>query len=248
VATRDVRELAGAWRRFQRHAVAAPSPELAPFVERYWMVSWEYDEPYRQLVVPYPNVHLTFLGGTATVRGVSGGHQYRVLAGRGSVFGVAFRPGGFRPFLGAPVSTLTDRAVPAREILPGEPPSRPDVAAVERYLRSRLPEPDPRAEEAARIVAVVAARPTVLRVDALAREIGLTVRGVQRLFAEYVGIGPKWVIRRYRLREVTERLASGDAVDWAALAAELGYADQAHLTRDFTAMFGEPPTWYAARY
>jgi AraC-like DNA-binding protein len=71
---------------------------------------------------------------------------------------------------------------------------------------------------------------------------------LQRLFADYVGIGPKWVIRRFRLHEVTERLAAGADIDWAALAAELGYADQAHFVRDFRAMFGEPPTWYAERY
>lgn len=56
------------------------------------------------------------------------------------------------------------------------------------------------------------------------------------------------MIRRYRLHEVTERLAAGSAVRWAELAAELGYADQSHLSRDFTALFGEPPGWYARRY
>jgi AraC-like DNA-binding protein len=35
---------------------------------------------------------------------------------------------------------------------------------------------------------------------------------------------------------------------WAALAADLGYADQGHFIRDFKTMFGEPPTWYAQRY
>ena len=74
------------------------------------------------------------------------------------------------------------------------------------------------------------------------------MRGLQRLFAEYVGIGPKWVIRRYRLHEVTARMAAGRAIDWAALAADLGYADQGHFIRDFKTMFGEPPTWYAQRY
>jgi AraC-like DNA-binding protein len=63
-----------------------------------------------------------------------------------------------------------------------------------------------------------------------------------------VGVGPKWVIRRYRLHEVTERMAAGSRIDWAGLAADLGYADQAHLTRDFGALFGEPPTRYARRY
>ena len=40
----------------------------------------------------------------------------------------------------------------------------------------------------------------------------------------------------------------GGSIDWAGLAAELGYADQAHFTRDFTAMVGESPTVYAERY
>jgi len=34
---------------------------------------------------------------------------------------------------------------------------------------------------------------------------------------------------------------SGDPVDWAELAADLGYADQAHLTRDFTVTIGVSP-------
>lgn len=68
------------------------------------------------------------------------------------------------------------------------------------------------------------------------------------LFHDHVGVGPKWVIRRYRLHEVTELMAAGGSVRWAEVAAELGYADQAHLSRDFTRMFGEPPTSYARRY
>ncbi len=82
----------------------------------------------------------------------------------------------------------------------------------------------------------------------LAGRCGTSVRRVQRLFAEHVGVGPKWVIRRYRLHEITERLADGVDIDWAVLAADLGYADQPHLSRDFRKIFGEPPTSYAQRY
>jgi AraC-like DNA-binding protein len=245
---RDVRELAGAWTRYQRHDTADPSPQLAPYVERYWMVSWDYAEPYRQLIVPYPRVHLTFRDGGALVQGVSSRRMIRVLTGVDGMFAVAFRPGCFRPFLGTPVSTITDRAVDAGEIFPGELPDPLDVPAVERYLLSRRPEPDGRAESVAQIVATIAANPGIDRVDALADDLGMTVRGLQRLFAEYVGIGPKWVIRRYRLHEVTERLRRGEPVDWAALSADLGYADQAHFARDFKKMFGESPTRYAQRY
>lgn len=253
--SRDPRELNSAWRRFQHHAYPAPSPALAVHVDRFWVVSWDYTEPYRQKIVPYPNVHLTFSDDDgAMVHGVSSRHQTKVLEGRGGRFGVAFRPGAFRPFLGASVSTITDRSIPAAEVFGGALPDPVEVATVEEFLMAHLPEPDPRTSEASdasdavAIVERIIAKPDLTRVDAVAAEAGLSVRGLQRLFAEHVGVGPKWVIRRYRLHEVTERLAKGAEIEWAALAADLGYADQAHFVRDFRAMFGESPTWYAQRY
>jgi len=244
---RDSRGLGGAWTRFQRHAFLEPSSDLAPWVERYWVVSWSYDEPYHQKIVPYPNVHLTFQDDAAVVTGVGTGFATRVLAGDGGVFGVAFRPGCFRPFLGASVSTLTDRTVDALEIF-DVPAQVTDQPAVEDFLRAQLPDPDPAAFEAAGIVATIAGHPELTRVDAVAGRCGTSVRQLQRLFAEYVGVGPKWVIRRYRLREVTSRLETGAVIDWASLAADLGYADQAHFARDFKGLFGESPTAYAQRY
>jgi AraC-like DNA-binding protein len=88
--------------------------------------------------------------------------------------------------------------------------------------------------------------PALRRVDQLAEASGQSVRGLQRLFADYVGVSPKWVMRRSRLHEAALRADSGDPVDWAELAIDLGYADQAHLTRDFTATLGVSPTRYAA--
>ncbi|SFJ64377.1 AraC family transcriptional regulator [Amycolatopsis sacchari] len=245
---RDARELGGAWARYQRLGYPEPCAALRPWIARYWVVDWDYEEPYRQKIVPYPNVHLSFHDGRAYVNGVAGGHQVRVLEGVGHVLGVAFRPGCFRPWLGASVSTLTDRVVPAEEVFGPDLPRDPDVGEVEEFLLARLPAPDPRATAAADAVALVADQPGITRVEELAERAGLSVRGLQRLFAEYVGIGPKWVIRRYRLHEVTERMAAGGDVDWATLAADLGYADQAHFVRDFRSLFGEPPTWYARRY
>jgi AraC-like DNA-binding protein len=68
---------------------------------------------------------------------------------------------------------------------------------------------------------------------------------VQRWFQQYAGVAPTWVLRRYRLLDAAEAVRDGGLVDWAALAAELGYADQAHLIRDFRAAVGEPPAAYA---
>jgi AraC-like DNA-binding protein len=245
---RDVRELGGAWSRYQRHARHKPSPELAPWVEQYWEAHWDYAEPYRQKIVPFPNVHLSFGGGRADLNGVCSAYQIKVLEGVNHVFGVAFRPGCFRPFLGRSVSTITDKVLPAADVFGPGLPARPDVSTMETFLLARLPSGGSRAFEVAAIVENIAANPAVTRVETLADEVGISVRGLQRLFAEHVGIGPKWVIRRYRLREVTERMAAGGVIDWAALAADLGYADQGHFIRDFKSMFGEPPTRYAGRY
>ena len=245
---RDVRELRSAWTRYQRHAFHGPSSALAPWVEQYWEARWDYAEPYRQKIVPYPNVHLSFGGGRADVNGVCSGYQIKVLEGRDRVFGVAFRPGCFRPFLGASVSTITDRVVPATEVFGPDLPATLDVPTVDAFLLKHLPDDDPRVRQAVAAVELIAKDKAVTRVERLVGELGLSIRGLQRLFAEYVGIGPKWVIRRYRLHEVTARMAAGGAIDWAALAADLGYADQGHFIRDFKSMFGEPPTWYAQRY
>jgi AraC-like DNA-binding protein len=247
---RDTRALGGAWTRFQRISTAAPPPDLAPFVERFWTVEWSYAEPYQQLIVPFPQVHVTVqVPGGPAVNGVSSRFGVRELTGTGRVVGAAFRPGGFRPFLDGPVSALTDRTVtPSQVRLPPAGPPTADVAGMAAWLRAAGARPDPLGEWVGEVVAAVAADPAIARVDQLAARYGTGVRRLQRLFAEYVGVSPKWVIRRYRLREVTDRMELGDRIDWAGLAADLGYADQAHLTRDFTAMFGEPPTHYAARY
>jgi AraC-like DNA-binding protein len=256
---RESRGLRGGWRRFQRHYFLEPSPDLATFVARYWAATWDLrgEPPYRQLIVPYPNVHFSFLNGVARVHGVSRGHVSRVLQDQGWVFGVAFRPGCFRPWLGCPVSRITDRSFPAADVFGEGVPEHAIASAcdqaervtiVERFLRSHLPDPDPAAQTAADVVQLVSADPAITRVSALAERAGVGIRQLQRLFADYVGVGPKWVIRRYRLDQVTKQMAAGVAVDWAGLAAELGYADQAHFTRDFTAMVGETPAQYAQRY
>ncbi|MFD0348786.1 helix-turn-helix domain-containing protein [Kitasatospora aburaviensis] len=181
--------------------------------------------------------------------------------GAGHALGVRFRPGGFRAFTGRPVAELADRSLPAADFFGPEadrlnervrragPDAAALTAAVDAFLLARLPAPDPAVERqagtAAAVVRRIADGPDLHRVDRLAAEFGLTVRQLQRLFAEYVGAPPKWVLRRARLHEAAERADRGATVDWAALAADLGYADQAHFTRDFTAAVGMPPARYA---
>ncbi len=240
-----------------RYAEAAPSPGLAPFVEHYWTVRWDLTgrPPYEQHVLPYPCVNVTFTPGRCRVAGVPRGRFSEVLTGAGRVFGVRFRPGGFRPFLDAPVSSVTGRFVPVAEVygaagreLSERILGAGDAAATEildGFLTGFGPRRDADADLVAAVVDRAVADPAIARVDQLADEFGVGIRRLQRLFRDHVGVGPKWVIRRYRLHEAAARAAGGAGLDLVRLAAELGYSDQAHLTRDFTALVGEPPARYA---
>ena len=118
------------------------------------------------------------------------------------------------------------------------------IAAAARLLRGFGAAPDPVAVQVAGLVERITTDPELRRVTTLAEVFGVPERRLQRLFAEYVGVSPKWVMRRARLLEAARRADAGDGVDWAALALDLGYADQAHLTRDFTATLGIPPAKY----
>jgi AraC-like DNA-binding protein len=237
-----------------------PPADLAPFLDYCWVVRWDLrgQPPHEQAILPHPNVNLAFEETGAGVFGVDRSIFTRRLAGAGKGLGVRFRPGGFRPFYGKPVNALTDRVVPAGEVFG---PAADEacaavmaaaddagmVAAAERLLRGSGAEPDPVAARVAEIAQRITADPSLRRVATLAGDFGISERQLQRLFAEYVGVSPKWVMRRARLHEAALRADTGDEVDWAALARDLGYADQAHLTRDFTATLGTSPARYAAR-
>ncbi|MFJ3301049.1 DUF6597 domain-containing transcriptional factor [Streptomyces bacillaris] len=249
--------------RFRRRE---PAPALRPYLEHYWLIDWQLDRPYAAHVVPHPSVNLVAQryeagetdrerAGYAEVAGIAPGLFTRKLTGRGRVCGVQFRPGGFRPF--APehaLSDLTGRWVDAAEVLRIPPdlhavldPDDEDarVAALDACLLALEPRPDPQATLAMELVDRVRTDRSVRRTGQLARDAGLSPRTLQRLFAAYVGVGPKWVVLRYRIHEALERAESDPAVEWARLAADLGYSDQAHLVRDFTATVGVPPTAFA---
>jgi AraC-like DNA-binding protein len=238
-------------------ATHKPSVPAAPFVEFYWHVRWHVQTPYDTKVLAHPNIHLVFEKPEPLVYGVDRGLFVRRLEGSGQVLGIKFRPGGFRPFTDQPMSALADRRIPATDffgpgilatsqaILDSEDDM---IALTEEFLLPRLPEtPDPVAQDVATMVDRMTGAPDLFRVDQAAGELNVSVRTLQRLFSEYVGASPKWVLRRARLHEAAARADQGTTVDWAALAADLGYSDQAHLTRDFTATVGTSPAAYARR-
>lgn len=241
-----------------RHERLAPCAQLAGLVEHYWFVGWDMQgqPPQQQETLPHPNVHLVIEHDGDGVYGVHTARYAKLLAGRGFAFGIKFRPGGFRPFLGRAVAGIADRRIAlaqvfgrdgdalARQVRACAPAPNAMAAAAQAFLLARLPLPDAGAGRAAALVAAIAADPALLTVDALAEQAGINQRAVQRLFQQYVGVGPKWVIKRYRMHEAVAQLQAGAAVALAQLALRLGYYDQAHFIKEFTALVGKPPGEY----
>jgi len=240
-----------------------PRPELAPFIQNYWSVRWDLrDQPaFEQETLPHPCVNLVFEAERAAVHGPTTERFVAHLSGRGRVFGVKFKPSGFLAFARVPLTHVVARVLPIGEAMrtPADEARaviddvRSEEAAARNLTRVEafLLRCEPRADADSALVEQLVTRAredrSISHAGQLARSGGLSVRSLHRLFERHVGLGPKWIIRRARAHHAAERVASGERVDFAALAQELGYHDQAHFVRDFKAQIGFTPAAYAAR-
>lgn len=238
-----------------------PGPEdLSHLIDHHRIVSWDLRgrDSYRSKVMAHPAVHLVFEPHRVAVFGVHRRRYVRTLAGQGWAVGTKFLPGGFAAFTECPVRELTDDVLalaavfgPAGERLKREAGAQAEpqakLALLHRFLRARLPEStDPNAALVQAVVADMRAASPGCRVGEIAERHHVSTRTLQRLFADYVGVSPKWVLQRYRLHEAIEQLAGREGIDWTRFALDLGYFDHAHFIRDFRAVVGRLPSQYAA--
>ena len=247
----------------------ACDPALADWVENHWTLTWDLPagREFPSQVIAHPTCTLSAeLGhpraGVGADRVVLTGvvsRRFDVrIAGNGWVHGVKFRPGGLAAFAGCDVAAFTDRTVPAASVLPagvvaamrgltaGTDPAEAAATADAALHAARPSEPDPGYQLVLALIADMLADRTLVRVGQLEERHGVGRRRIERLFARYVGIGPKWVLARYRMHDVVAVLDGGFDGSLADLAASHGWYDQAHFTRDFTRLVGMTPGEYRA--
>jgi len=165
--------------------------------------------------------------------------------------GVRFRPGRAPGFLGVGAAELTDRSATLEELwgraaaflaerLGAAPSIEAKEALLEEALLGRLHVAKPPDDNIEAAVEAIAATPSTVRVGALSAEVGLSERHLRRRFERAVGYGPKTLGRVLRFRRFLS-LAEDHGVPLARAAAEAGYADQPHLTRECSDLAGLPP-------
>jgi AraC-like DNA-binding protein len=249
----------------------APSPDLAGVVRRHWMPIWSLPDGHtsEQRVLQYPVCLVVVSHTYALLVGPTSGLSTQELTGSGWALGTMLQPAAGLALAGGSVDRLTDTALPldraggvdgaafeaaVREGI-GDDPDDPDrqqaaVAATEAALAALLPL-DEEGLLVNAIVEYVEGDAGVRRVGQVCEKFAITERSLQRLTARRIGLSPKWLIQRRRLHEAAERLsepASAGRPDLARVAADLGYADQAHFGRDFRTVTGLTPGEFAAEH
>lgn len=261
-------------REHVRFARIDPPEHLRGIVQWFWSVTWDFphDHEFTQPVLSHPSANLSVGPRSSrgrdddtiesTAVGVVTTVDRRRLRGTGWNVAAKLEPGAFGALLSCDATTLTDRIVPLGEVvdidgvrLAGQlseaaPVIADQVAVLAGALATTLARADPGrvavARQTARLGALIETDRSIRNVAQLARISGVGARTLQRMFREHAGVSPLWMIRRYRLIDAADAARGGAPTSWSELAADLGYADQAHLSRDFKSVVGMTPSQYAA--
>lgn len=245
----------------------APTPDVADLIRRFWVPIWSVppgaEAPQR--VLQYPVCLVVVTAEYSRFYGVTTGLSETVLSGDGWAIGTMLAPAAGGLITGGSVVQWTDRFGDLSEVGgsaavtltrdvravmapdphdPGRQHDATDLA--EAWIRGFAPVDDDGLLINA-IVDYVEGDSSVTSVTQICDRFHVTERSLQRLTRRRLGLTPKWLIQRRRLQEAAERLRSADAT-LAVIAAELGYADEAHLVRDFRTVTGMTPGRFAARF
>lgn len=235
-----------------------PAPEpLAELVRWFWIPEWDIapGRSSRQYVMAYPACNLVVQPAQVTLAGPTTRVSHRDLTGRGWAVGALLRPAAVPAFLDAPADLRdTERQLDAPELHTAivaamrapepEDRHRAAVEALGDWLAARARPITEEGRLANAMAELMDGDPEVRTLPDAATRLRVSPRTLQRLAVRYTGLTPVEMIRRRRLQEAAERVRLEPQAPLAEIAAELGYADHAHLTREFRDRLGFTPSHY----
>lgn len=170
---------------------------------------------------------------------------------------INFTPLGARRFFGQPMSELTDsmiglddvlglQGIALREQLGNARDWNTRFAIAETFVATRLTEARETQAEIAWAYEKITASGGRIRIASLADRLGWSRKHLAGRFSNAIGVGPKTLSRIVRFNRALGLSRQGEN-DWADIAADCGYADQAHLVREFRDLAGRTPTTLAVQ-
>ncbi|WP_293746825.1 helix-turn-helix transcriptional regulator [uncultured Paraglaciecola sp.] len=222
-----------------------PESTLAPLIEQFWLVDWDLrgQQPHNQQNLPDPNMHLVISQQGAKVLGPVSKKYHYCMQGQGKIIGVKFNLGVLAKRLPCPIDKAVDTEFEAADILLFDQQKLVEntlnadcdkdvVTHLDETLRKIVMPQDSALSNVQALAEQMKNNNEIKRVEMLADISRTSVRTLQRLFKTYVSLPPKWLIRKYRLSHALEMLENRQ-LSLTELAANLDYADQSHLIRDF---------------
>lgn len=217
-----------------------PPPPIAEHV----MCLWTRDGPAADRVLPDGCADIVWTGERLIVAGPATRPVFPDVSPTATKAGMRFRTGAAAHALGLPAAELRDESVALDDIWGARgrelAERMADAASAKERLRllsravADVPAPDPLVRAAVRELADPRAR-----VSELCRSLFISERQLRRRIEQAVGYSPRTLARVLRLQRFL-RLAERDGDELARLAAEAGYADQSHLTRECSELCGVP--------
>jgi len=250
-----------------------PRPPLSDFVELLWFAEWTPPSHAKERLLPTGTMELVINLRDDAMRiyesqntkriqsfrdsvvcGAQSGFFVIDTANQASVMGVHFKPGGAFPFFKMPADELCDAHVSLktlwgaaagglRDQLLGAETLERKFHLLEQALLAQARRPlarHPAVDFALKEFQAAPAR----AVGAVTGQIGLSARRFIEVFREEVGLTPKQFCRIRRFQDVLRRVHHRPEVDWADVALDCGYFDQAHFIHDFRGFSGLNPTTY----
>ncbi|CAH0232576.1 HTH-type transcriptional activator RhaS [Microbacterium oxydans] len=230
---------------------------VAELVAWFWIPEWDIEpgRSSRQEIVGYPALNLVVEEDGVTLSGATTRASHRDLRGSGWAVGALLRPAAVAVLIEEPASLIDDLRMldePALHadvmsaMTTGEGRRERAVSVFSRWLVDRVGEPTDAARLANAMVGALGGDGGALTPGEAATRLAVSVRTLERMAHRYVGVSPAAMIRRRRLQDAAQLLRDDPGTDLSTIAAELGYADHAHLSRDFRAVLGIAPRTYRA--
>ncbi len=214
-----------------------------------------FGDPFEIALGQHPtaeNERPTFLAG------LSSSPVFIQSNGRAKCLQINFTPIGARHFFRFPMDLLTDQMLPFADV--AEPELAEFVRRIEdltswnarldhalAYVIKRLRQDTVQLTPADHVLRRLLETGGQVSVTSLAKEIGWSRKHLAQKFRKDIGLRPKTVARVIRFGKVLKHAQNCCDIDWAGLAVDCGYADQAHLIRDFSEFSGQSPEAWRAR-